>query len=98
AVEAAGPQQRGIEHVRAVGGGDDDDTLVALEAVHLDQQLVEGLLALIVPTAEPGTAMPTHRIDLVDEDDARGMLLGLLEHGADARGANADEHLDEVGT
>ena len=34
--------------------------------------------------------------DFVDEDDAGGVLLGLLEHIAHARGTHADEHLDEV--
>ena len=38
AVEAAGPQQRRVEHVGPVGGGDQDDAFVGLEAVHLDQQ------------------------------------------------------------
>ncbi len=98
AVEAARAQQRRIEHVRAVGGGDDDDALVALEAVHLHQQLVQRLLALVVTAAQARAAMAADRVDLVDEDDARRMLLGLLEHVAHARGADADEHLDEVGT
>jgi len=35
-------------------------------------------------------------VDLVHEDDAGSVLLCLLEEVADARGANADEHLDEV--
>uniref|UniRef100_A0A0S6YYV3 Uncharacterized protein n=1 Tax=Mizugakiibacter sediminis TaxID=1475481 RepID=A0A0S6YYV3_9GAMM len=37
AVETARAQQRRVEHVRTVGGGDHDDALAALEAVHLDQ-------------------------------------------------------------
>ena len=97
AVEAAGTQQRGVEHVRAVGGGDDDDAFVGLEAVHLDEQLVQRLLALVVAAAEAGAAVPADGIDLVDEDDAGRVLLGLLEHVAHARCADADEHLDEVG-
>ena len=96
AVEAARTQQRRIEHVGTVGGGDDDHALVGLEAVHLDQQLVEGLLALVVAAAEAGAAMAADRVDLVDEDDAGGVLLRLLEHVAHAGGADADEHLDEV--
>ncbi len=36
-------------------------------------------------------------VELVDEDDAGGLGLGLLEHVADAGRADADEHLDEVG-
>ncbi len=35
-------------------------------------------------------------VDLVHEDDAGAVLLGLLEEVAHARGADADEHLDEV--
>ena len=40
--------------------------------------------------------MATDRVDFVDEDDARRILLGLLEHVAHAASADADEHLDEV--
>ncbi len=36
-------------------------------------------------------------VDLVDEDDAGRVLLGLLEHVAHAARADADEHFDEVG-
>ena len=36
------------------------------------------------------------RVELVDEDDARRLGLGLLEQIAHARGADADEHLDEL--
>ena len=96
AVEAARTQQRRVEHVGTVGGGDDDHALVGLEAVHLDQELVEGLLALVVAAAEAGAAMAADRVDLVDEDDAGRVLLRLLEHVAHAGGADADEHLDEV--
>ena len=51
AVEAAGTQQRRIEHVGPVGGGDQDHAVVRLEAVHLDQELVQRLLPLVVPAA-----------------------------------------------
>ena len=98
AVEAAGTQQRGIEHVGTVGRGDQDHALVGLEAVHLDQQLVQRLLALVIAAAETGATVTADRVDFVDEDDARRILLGLLEHVADARGADADEHFDEVRT
>ena len=96
AVEAAGAQERRVEHVGPVGRGDEDDALVGLEAVHLDEQLVERLLALVVAAAEAGAAVAADGVDLVDEDDAGRVLLALLEQVADARGADADEHLDEV--
>ncbi len=98
AVEAARPQQRRIEHVRPVGRGDQDHAGVLIEAVHLDEQLVQRLFALVVAAAEAGAALAADRVDLVDEDDARRRFLGLFEQIADARGADADEHLDEVGT
>ena len=70
---------------------------VGLEAVHLDQHLVQRLLALVVAAAEAGAALAADRVDFVDEDDAGRVLLRLLEHVAHARRADADEHLDEVG-
>ena len=97
AVEAAGAQQRRVEHVGAVGGGDDDHVRVGVEAVHLDQDLVERLLALVVRAAEAGAALAADGVDLVDEDDARGVALGLVEQVAHAARADADEHLDELG-
>ena len=97
AVEAPGAQQRRVEDVGPVGGRDHDDVVLHLEAVHLDEQLVERLLALVVAAAEAGAAVAADGVDLVHEDDARAVLLGLLEQVAHARGADADEHLDEVG-
>ena len=80
-----------------VGGGDEDDAGLGVEAVHLDEQLVEGLLALVVAAAQAGAAVAADGVDLVHEDDGRGVRLGLLEQVAHAAGADADEHLDEVG-
>ena len=97
-VEATRAQQSRVQHVRTVGGGDHNDAVIHLEAVHLHQQLVEGLLALVVTTAHAGATVTTDRIDFVDEDDARRMLLGLFEHVAHAAGAHTYEHLDEIRT
>ena len=97
-VETAGTQQRRVENVGAVGRRDEDHAFVGLEAVHLDEQLVQRLLALVVAAAEARAAMAADGVDFVDEDDAGRVLLGLLEHVAHAAGADADEHFDEVGT
>ena len=97
AIEAAGPQQRRVERFRPVRGGHHDHAAVGAEAVHLDQQGVERLLALVVSADDARAAGLAQGVQLVDEDDARGLGLGLLEHVADAGGADADEHLDEVG-
>ena len=96
AVEAARAQQRRVEHVGTVGGGNDDDAFIALEAIHLDQQLIQGLFALIVSAAQARAAMPAHGIDFVDENDAGRVLLGLFEHVAHPRCAHADEHFHEI--
>ena len=95
-VEAARPQQRRVEDVGAVRRGDEDDAALDVEAVHLDQQLVQRLLALVVAAAETRAAVPADGVDLVDEDDRGRVRLGLLEQVAHAGGADADEHLDEV--
>ena len=97
AVEPARAEQGGVEHVGPVGRGQDDDALVGREAVHLGEDLVERLLALVVAAAEAGAADPADGVDLVDEQDAGAVLLGRLEHVADPAGADADEHLDELG-
>ena len=96
-VEATRAEQSRVEDVRPVRGGDQDDVVLQLEAVHLDEELVERLLALVVTAAEPGAAVAADGVDLVDEDDAGARLLRLLEQVADAGRADADEHLDEVG-
>src|SRR5471030_1141664 len=70
AVEAAGAQKRRVQHIEAVGGGDQDDAFIGLETVHLDQELVEGLFALVIAAAQAGAAMAADRVDFVDEDDA----------------------------
>ena len=91
-----GPQERRVEDVRPVGGRDDDHVRVRVEAVHLDEDLVQGLLALVVAAAEAGAALAADRVDLVHEDDARRVALGLVEQVAHAARADADEHLDEL--
>ncbi|CAG7113321.1 hypothetical protein PICSAR202_03872 [Mycobacterium avium subsp. paratuberculosis] len=97
AVEAAGPQQRRVQDVGPVGGGDQDHAGPRVEPVHLDQQLVQRLLALVVTAAQAGAALASHRVDLVDEDDARVVLFGLVEQVTNPGRAHPDEHLDEVG-
>ena len=50
-VKAARTQQRRVEDIPAVGSRHDDDAFVDGETVHLHQQLVQGLLALVVTAA-----------------------------------------------
>ena len=95
-VEPTGPQQRRVEDVRTVRGRQHDHPFRAGEAVHLGQDLVQGLFALVVTAERIRAARPADGVDLVDEDDRRGDLAGLGKQFADAAGANADDHLDEL--
>ena len=96
-VEAAGAQQRLVQHLRAVGSAQHDNAFAGVKAVQLRQQLVQRLLALVVAAAElAAVAGFTDGVDLVDEDDARGYLGSLLEQVADTAGAHAHEHLHKV--
>src|SRR5258708_10685929 len=54
AVEPAGPQQRGVENFRPVGGRQNDEPRTRVEAVELHQQLIERLLLFVVA---PGIAL-----------------------------------------
>ena len=69
-----------------------------LEPVHLGQQLVERLLALVVGhhRAGAGPAL-ADGVDLVDEDDGGRALAGLIEQVTDPGRADADEQLHEAG-
>ena len=96
AVKAARPQERGIEHVGPIGGGEHDHTLRLAEAVHLGEDLVERLLSLVVAAAEAGTADAAHGVDLVHEQDRGRGVFRSLEHVAHPRRAHAHEHLDEL--
>jgi hypothetical protein len=98
-VEPAGAKQRLVEHVGAVGGADDDHAGGRVETVHLGQDLVQRLLALVVAAAEAGNAGragPADRIELVDEHDRRSGLFRLREEIAHARCADADDRLHEL--
>ena len=97
-VETAGAQQRCIEGFGLVGGRQHDHRLVfGAEAIHLGEQLVERLLALVVAADHAhraGTAL-ADGIEFVDEDDAGRFFLGFFKQVADASGASTHEELNE---
>ena len=96
AIETAGPQKRRIKYIRPVRGGNQDHAFVRFKAVHFDEQRVQGLLTLVMATAETGAAMAADRVDFIYENDARRVLLALLEEVANPACAHADKHLDEI--
>ncbi len=74
--------------------------LVLLEAVHLREELIERLLALVVAAADARPALSSHRIDLVNEDDrallALGLFFGPSEEITHPGRAHSHEHLHEI--
>src|SRR4051794_25031269 len=82
AIEAPRTQQCRVEHIRTVGRSHQDHAFVRLEAVHLDQQLIQSLLALVVTAAKACAAVASDCVNFVDEDDAWSVLLALLEEVA----------------
>lgn len=67
AVKTARTQQRLIQDIRTVRGGHNDNAVVGVKTVHLDQQLVQGLLTLIVAAAKTCAALTAYSIDLIDK-------------------------------
>src|SRR4051794_24896128 len=97
-VEAPGAEQGRIENVGAIRRSQHDDKVGLGEAIHLAKNLVERLLALVMPAAQPRATLATHRVDFIDEDDRRRVFLGRAKQVAHPAGADADEHLDELRT
>ena len=96
-VKAAGTHQCLVEDVSTVGSRHDDDSAIGVEAVHLSEQLIKGILPLVV-ASEAGILSPraTDGIDLIDEDDAGTFFLCRAEEIPNAAGSHADKHLYEV--
>lgn len=68
------------------------------ETIHLNQELVERLLSLVVTAAHAGTTLSGNRIDLIDKDNTRGIFLGFLKQIADTGCADTDEHFNKIRT
>ena len=76
AIEPPWAFQRAVQGVRPVRRGETDHEVLVVETVQLGEQLVERLLALVVPHAPQTPVAPAlgDGVDLVDEHD-RGRLL-----------------------
>src|SRR4051794_12660705 len=98
-VEAAGPQDRRVDHVLAVGRTDHDDVLEPLDAVDLTEQLRDdGVLDVARHSRPAGTE---DRVHLVEEDDDGSaftrLLTGALEHQPDVPLGLADVLVEQLG-
>ena len=97
AVKPSGTGQGGVKGFGAVGGGEDDDAGVAFKAVHFREQLVQRLLPLVIAAHGAGVPLLADGVNLVDEHDAGGFFLRLLEQVAHLARAHAHEHFHKFG-
>ena len=99
AVKTACTHQCSVQNIGAVGGTHHNDVLVGSETIHLGEKLVERVFSLVVAAAEGILAAgPPDGINLVDKNDARRLLFGLLEQVTHTTGANANKHFYEIGS
>ena len=97
AVKTAGAGQGRVQRFRPVGGGQNHNALRGVEAVHLGQQLVQGLLALVVAAQAAGTiTLFADGIDLIDKHDAGRFFARLFEQVTHLGGTHAHEHLHKL--
>ena len=98
-VKTSGTQQGFVQNVHPVGGSQDDDAAIGAETIHFGQQLVQCVFPFVVSShGRILSTCPSHGVDFVDEDDARGFFFGLTEQVTYAAGSYANEHFHEVGT
>ena len=97
AIESAGTHQSAVQNIGPVRGRKDDHTTVGAKTIHLGQQLIQRVFALVVGSHARVFATGTaNGIDLIDKDDARTLVLGLLEQVPDAACAYTHKHLHEI--
>ena len=70
--------QRRVESVGQIGSGQNNDRLISCETIHLDEELIQCVIALIITTKLLVTLLG-NRIDFINEDDGWRELLRLLE-------------------
>jgi len=62
-----------IEQILPVSGCHDDYMTISIKSIHLNKDLIERIISLIV-RAMTSTPLTTDSIDLIDEDDGWGFL------------------------
>ncbi len=98
AIEAARAKERRVEDLGPVGSGHEDDALLGVKAVHLHQELVQGLLPLVMSPYRVYPPRLPQGIELVYENDAGGLLLSPGEEVPNPSRPHPYEHLDELRT
>ena len=97
-VETSRTQDRRIQNIFPVCRRHNDNALVDAESVHLDKQLVQRLLTLVMTAAQTTASSSRHSVDLIDKDDTRCVPFGVLKQISYTGSADTDKHLHEIRT
>ena len=95
-VKASGSQQRRIQHVRSIRRGDNNRRFAGIEPIHLTENLIQRLLAFVVPATKPRSTLAPNGINFVNENDGRRVLAGRLEQIANPTSPHTHKHLDKL--
>mmetsp|Transcript_7856 Transcript_7856/g.23167 ORF Transcript_7856/g.23167 Transcript_7856/m.23167 type:complete len:226 (+) Transcript_7856:1406-2083(+) len=98
AIKATRAEKGLIQNVNTVRSGNGDDAWIAIESIHLHKDLVDGLLTLVIATSEASTTLTTNRINLINENNARSILLRLREDITHTRRTHTNEHFNKLRT
>ena len=95
-VKTSRTQQGRVKHIRTVCRRNHNNTFIDLKSVHFHKQLVKRLLPFIVTPSKSCAAAASHRINFVNEDDARGVFFPLHEHIPNSAGTNTYKHFYKI--
>jgi hypothetical protein len=91
-IEMPWMQQSLVQNVHMVFcGSNHNNSWISFKIVHLNQNLVDSLFSLIVTSTISGTTLITYSINLANEDDTWGILLGLSKNYMDTGGTTRGE-------
>ena len=94
AIEPSGPSRAGSSTCgRLVAAS--KNASARIETIELSEQLVEGLLLLVIAAERAGHAAAPQSIEFVNEDNAGGSSSGQFEQISDPRSADPNEHFNE---
>ena len=83
-VKTSGPEKRRIQNIGTVGRGHHYNVRVAVKSVHFNENLIQGLFALIMAAAEAGSPLTADGINFVNENNGGSVLFGGLKKIADS--------------
>mmetsp|Transcript_11256 Transcript_11256/g.23560 ORF Transcript_11256/g.23560 Transcript_11256/m.23560 type:complete len:202 (-) Transcript_11256:1072-1677(-) len=95
-VKPSWPQQCIVQNVHPVSSCNGDNTWIAIKTIHLNQDLVDGLLPLIIPSSKACATLTPNCINLINENDARCILLRLGENIPHTGSSHTNKHLHKL--